>query len=327
MTASGVRRSPRVLVAALAAFIVPVAGIAQPYPVKAVRLVVPFPPGASNDVISRLIGQRLAENLRQPMVIDNRGGAGGALGAEIVAKAPADGYTLLATSTSYTTNAAVQMRPTYDPLTDIVGVAMIGKAPMLVTVHPALPVKSINELIAHATAHPGKINYASSGNGSTVHFVTEVFKSEARIAMTHVPYKGLGPALNDLIAGQTQLLIASLPSVMPQVKANRLRAIAVTSAKRSAFVPELPTVDESGLRGFTSELWWGLLAPVRTPGSIVEQLNNEIDRVLASDDVKQRLAFEGAMPAPLRAKEFTAQLHEEIARWRRVAKTIGIKIE
>jgi tripartite-type tricarboxylate transporter receptor subunit TctC len=219
------------------------------------------------------------------------------------------------------------MRPTYDPVTDIVGVAMIGKAPMLVTVHPALPVKSINELIAHTAAHPGKINYASSGNGSTVHFVTEVFKSEARVAMTHVPYKGLGPALNDLIAGQTQLLIASLPSVMPQVKANRLRAIAVTSAKRSAFVPELPTVDESGLRGFTSELWWGLLEPARTPARIVEQLNNEIGRVLASDDVKQRLAFEGAVPAPLRAREFTVQLHEEIARWRRVAKTIGIKIE
>jgi tripartite-type tricarboxylate transporter receptor subunit TctC len=320
-----VRQLPKLV--ALGILLTPGVALPQSYPTKAVRLVVPFPPGASNDVIARLIGQKLSENLRQPMVIDNRGGAGGAIGAEIVAHAPADGYTLLATSTTYTTNAAVQMRPTYDPLTDIVGVAMIGKAPMLATIHPALPAKSINEFIAHATAHPGKVNYASSGNGSVVHFVTEVFKNEARIAMTHVPYKGLGPALNDLVGGQTQLLIASLPSVMPQVKANRLRAIAVTSPKRSTFVPELPTVDESGLRGFTSELWWGLLAPARTPGNIVGQLNQEIDRVLANDDVKQRLAFEGATPSPMGAREFNLQLHQEITRWRRVAKIIGLKIE
>jgi tripartite-type tricarboxylate transporter receptor subunit TctC len=300
---------------------------AQPYPSKAVRLVVPFPPGASNDVIARLVAQKLGENLRQTMVIDNRGGAGGAIGAEIVARSPPDGYTLLATSTTYTTNFVMQAKPAFDALNDMIAVAMFGKAPMLVTVHPALPAKSVRDLIALATAQPDKINYASSGNGSAPHFVTERFKSEARITMTHVPYKGLGPALNDLVGGQTQVLIASLPSVMPQVKATRLRALAVTSLKRSAFVPELPTADESGLRGFTSELWWGLLAPARMREPIVEQLNSEVRRLLANDDIKQRLAFEGAEAAPMSPREFSTYLRDEIIRWRQVVKTSGIKIE
>ncbi len=300
---------------------------AQPWPAKPIRLVVPFPPGASNDIIARLIGQKLADNLHQAVVIDNRGGAGGAIGAEIVAKSPPDGYTLLATSTTYTTNFVMQAKPAFDALTGMAAVAMIAKAPMLVTVHPALPAKSVRELIALATAQPGRINYASSGNGSAVHFVTELFKSEARIAMTHVPYKGLGPALNDLVGGQTQVLIASLPSVMPQVKAKRLNAIAVTSLQRSVFVPELPTVDESGLHGFTAELWWGLLAPANIPQAVVERLNREMRLLLATDDLKQRLAFEGAAPASLRAREFADYLREEVARWRQVVKTSGIKIE
>ena len=277
---------------------------AQGFPNKPVRLVVPFPPGASNDIIGRIIGQKLSEALGQIMVIDNRGGAGGAIGAEIVARSPADGYTLLATSTTYTTNYVMQVRPAFDALNDMTAVAMIGKAPMLVTLHPALPAKSVRELIALAGAQPDKINYASSGNGSAVHFVTELFKSEARIAMTHVPYKGLGPALNDLVGGQTQVLIASLPSVLPQVKAKRLNAIAVTSLKRSSFVPDLPTVDKSGLPGFSSELWWGLLAPARTSVPFLEQLNSAVRTLLATDEVKQRLAFEGAMPVSLEYRKF-----------------------
>ncbi|MEQ1774027.1 MAG: tripartite tricarboxylate transporter substrate binding protein [Burkholderiales bacterium] len=300
---------------------------AQQYPSKAIRLVVPFPPGASNDIIARLTGQRLSEAFGQPVVIDNRGGAGGAIGAEIVAKSPADGYTLLVSSTSYTTNAAIQVKPAYDPVADIAGVAMIGKAPMLVTVHPAVAATSIRELMAMAKAQPGRINYASSGNGSAVHLMTEVFVSEARIVMTHVPYKGLGPALNDLIGGQVQLLIASLPSVLSHVKANRLRAIAVTSPARSTFAPELATVAESGLPGFATEIWWGVLAPSRIPKGIAERINSEVRRMLATDDMKQRLAFEGAVPSPMQASEFSALVRHEIAKWRKVVKTSGVKAE
>ena len=301
--------------------------VALKYPSKAVRLVVPFPPGASNDIIARLAGQKLSEAFAQPVVIDNRGGAGGAIGAEIVAKSPADGYTLLVSSTSYTTNAAIQVKSAYDPVADIAGVAMIGKAPMLVTVHPSVAATSIRELIALAKAQPGKINFASSGNGSAVHLMTVVFMSEAKVAITHVPYKGLGPALNDLIGGQVQLLIASLPSVLSHVKANRLRAIAVTSPARSLFTPELATVAESGLPGYASEIWWGVLAPARTPKEAVERINSEVHRMLATDDMKQRLAFEGAVPAAMQAHEFSALVRNEIAKWRAVVKGSGIKAD
>jgi len=300
---------------------------AQPWPAKPVRVVVPFPPGASNDVIARITAQKMGEALGQTFVIDNRGGAGGAIGAEIVARSPADGYTLLLTSTSFTTNAAITAQPAFDALVDITGLAMIGTAPMLVTTNTALPAASIRELLALAKSQPGKINYASSGNGSAVHLATEVFLGDAGIRMTHVPYKGLGPALNDMISGQVQVLIASLPSTLPQVKAKRLRALAVTSTQRSAFVPELATVSESGVPGYESALWWGVLAPAKVPAAVSERVNAEVRRLLSTDDVRQRLAHEGAEPAPLSARDFNLHLAKELAKWHKVVKTGSVKTE
>ncbi len=290
------------------------------YPVRPIRLVVPFPPGASNDVVARAIGQKMHEALGQPVVVDNRGGAGTAIGTHVVAKSPADGYTLMVTSTSYTTNAAVQPKLSFDPLADITGVTMIGRAPMLLVVHPAVPAESVKELIALAKARPGQINYASNGSGTIPHLAIEVLMRETGITMVHVPYKGLGAAITEMVAGQVQVLLASPPSVFPQVRAGRLRALAVSTEKRSAIVPELSTIAESGVPGYAAEQWWGLFAPAGTPQAIIAHLNSEIRRILATDEMKQRLANEGAEPAPMSADDFSAFVRNEIAKWTKVVK-------
>jgi tripartite-type tricarboxylate transporter receptor subunit TctC len=290
------------------------------YPVKPIRLVVTFPPGASNDVIARTVGEKMQEAWGQPIVIDNRGGAGTAIGSNIVAKSPPDGYTLMFTSVSYTTNAALQPKLPFDPLTDIAGVAMIGKAPMLLVVHPAVPAKSVKELIGLARARSGQMNYASNGVGTIPHLLIEMLMREARISMLHVPYKGLGAAMTDLVAGQVHVLIASPPSVYPQVKAGRLRALAVSTEKRSAFVPELPTLAESGLPGYTAEQWWGMFTRAGTPKEIVASVSGEIARILATDDMKRRLSSEGAEPAPMSASEFDMFVRNEIAKWSKLVR-------
>jgi tripartite-type tricarboxylate transporter receptor subunit TctC len=285
------------------------------YPGKAIRLVVPFPPGASVDVMARIFGEKLREGLGQPVVADNRGGAGGAIGADIVAKSPPDGYTLMFTSVSYTTNAAVQPKLPFDPINDIAGVAMIGRAPMLLVVHPAVPAKTARELIALARARPGQLNYASNGSGTLPHLQTELLMRDARISMVHVPYKGLAAAVTDLMSGQVHVLMASPPSVYPQVKAGRLRALAVSTSKRSAFVPDLPTIAESGVPGYTGEQWWGMFTRAGTPAETVALVSAEILRILATDDMKRRLAAEGAEPAPMAAAEFNVFIRNEIAKW------------
>ncbi|MEK7876363.1 MAG: tripartite tricarboxylate transporter substrate binding protein [Pseudomonadota bacterium] len=290
------------------------------YPVRPIRLVVPFPPGASNDVVARALGEKMHEAFGQPVIIDNRGGAGTAIGTNIVAKSPADGYTLMLTSVSYTTNAAVQPKLPFDPLTDITGITMIGTAPMLLVVHPSVPAKSVKELIALAKARPGQMNYASNGVGTIPHLMIEVLMREATIEMMHVPYKGLGAAITELVAGQVHLLIASPPSVFPQVRAGRLRALAVSTEKRSAFVPELPTIAESGVPGYAAMQWWGMFAPAGTPKDIIARLNGEIHRILANEEMKQRLANEGAEPAPMSADDFSAFVRNEIAKWTKVVK-------
>ena len=290
------------------------------YPVRPIRLVVPFPPGASNDVVARALGEKMHEAFGQPVIIDNRGGAGTAIGTNIVAKSPADGYTLMLTSVSYTTNAAVQPKLPFDPLIDITGITMIGTAPMLLVVHPSVPAKSVKELIALAKARPGQMNYASNGVGTIPHLMIEVLMREATIEMMHVPYKGLGAAITELVAGQVHLLIASPPSVFPQVRAGRLRALAVSTEKRSAFVPELPTIAESGVPGYAAMQWWGMFAPAGTPKDIIARLNGEIHRILANEEMKQRLANEGAEPAPMSADDFSAFVRNEIAKWTKVVK-------
>ena len=316
----------RGLLLALFAFWAGTALAQSGYPSKPIRLVVPFPPGASNDIIGRAVGQKLNEALRQPVVIDNRGGAGGSIGAAIVARAPADGYTLMATSTSYSTNSAVQAGLPFDPVADIAAVAMIGRGPMMVVVAPSVPAQSVADLVALAKAKAGQVNYTSSGVGSAPHLTTELFMRQANIEMVHIPYKGLGPALADMFAGRAQVLIASLPSVLPHVKSNRLRALAVTSPRRSAFMPGLATVSEAGIP-FTSELWWGVFAPARTPAPVVQRLNSEIRAFIVRDDMKRLLADAGAEPAALSPSEFGKLVAAEIAMWRKVAKERGIKAE
>ena len=296
-------------------------GFAQDaYPSRPIRLVVPFPPGASNDVIARTIGEKMREAWGQAIVVDNRGGAGTAIGTDIVAKAPPDGYTLMLTSTSYTTNAAVQPKLPFNPLTDIAGIAMIGTAPTLLVVHPSVPAKSVKELIALARARPGQLNYATNGAGTLPHLLTEMLMREASISMLHVPYKGLGPAVTDLVGGQVHVLIASPPSVYPQVKAGRLRALAVSSEKRSAFVPELPTISESGVPGYTAQQWWGLFTRAGAPREIIAFISGEIQKILATDDMKRRLSNEGAEPAPMSAADFNVFVRNEIAKWTRLVK-------
>ena len=318
---------PRLLILALLALLTGPTGAQSTYPSRPIRLVVPFPPGASNDTVARVAAQKMTEALGQQVVVDNRAGAGGSIGAAILARAPADGYTLMVTSTSYATNAAVQSGLPFDPVADVAGVAMIGRGPMMVVVAPSVAAQSIKELLTLAKSQPGRVNYTSSGIGSAPHLATELFMRQAGIEMTHVPYKGLGPAMTDLVAGRVQVLIASLPSVLPHVKANRLRGLAITSAQRSSFTPGVPTVSESGVPGYVSELWWGVFAPARTPAAVVTRLNSETRKLVAGSDMKQSLANAGAEPADMSAREFSALVKDEIAKWRKVVKERGIRAE
>jgi len=298
-----------------------------PYPNRPVRMVVPFPPGASNDVIGRAIAERLQEALGQPLVVDNRGGAGTTIGTHLVAKSPPDGYTLMFTSVSYTTNAAVQPKLPFDPIADFTGITMVGRAPMLLVVHPGVPAKTAKELLALARARPGYINYASNGIGTIPHLLVEILVRDAKLELVHVPYKGLGPALTDLVAGQVHMLIASPPSVYPQVKAGKLRAVAVSTAQRSAFAPDLPTIAESGVPGYVAQQWWGMFAPAATPRGIVDRLNLEIGKILATDEIRRRLSAEGAEPASMTSVEFTALVKAEIGMWSKIVKERGIRAE
>ena len=297
------------------------------YPERPVRLVVPFPPGASNDIVARAVAQNLAERLGQQVVVDNRAGAGGSIGAAILARAAPDGHTLMVTSTSYATSAGVQSDLPFDPVRDVAGVAMIGRGPMMVVVSQSVKAQTMKALIALARAQPGRLDYTSSGIGSAPHLATELFMRQSGIEMTHVPYKGLAPAMTDLIGGRVQVLIASLPSVLPHVKANRLRGLAVTSARQSPFAPGVPTVIESGVPGYTSELWWGLFAPARTPQAIVGRLNQETRELVATADMKRLLENAGAESADMPAPAFAAFVTDEIAKWRKVVRERGIKAE
>jgi tripartite-type tricarboxylate transporter receptor subunit TctC len=296
-----------------------VAAHAQSYPTKPIRFVVPVVAGGSNDILGRLLAERLRERWGQPVVVENRAGAGQMIGAEVVAKAPADGYTLLVPTGSYTTAAAMQTRLPFDPVNDFVGVSMIGDGPFMVTVHPSLPAKSLKELIALAKARPGEIHFASAGTGSNNHFATELFAAAARIQLVHVPYKSGVPGTIDAVGGHVQMLITSLSAVWPHVKANRMRALAMTSATRSSFAPELPAVAEV-LPGYAAGQWWAILAPAKLPADILAKLNSEMNRIIGSEEMKPRLAEQGAEPLVMSADQLTRYFRDEIAKWRRVIK-------
>ncbi|MEQ1772260.1 MAG: tripartite tricarboxylate transporter substrate binding protein [Burkholderiales bacterium] len=292
---------------------------AQSYPAKPIRFVVPVVAGGSNDILGRLIGDRLRERWGQPIVVENRAGAGQMIGADLVAKAAPDGYTLLVPTGTYTTSAALQSKLPFDPMNDLTGVSMIGDGPLMVTVHPSLPVKSVKELIALARTRPGEIYYSSAGTGSIIHFATEMFAATAKINIVHVPYKSGAPAVVDAVGGHVQLIITSMAAVWPHVKTGRMRGLAITSLKRSSFAPELPAVSEF-LPGYSASQWWGILAPSKTPPEITTKLNAEINRILGSEEMKPRLVEQGAELMLMPADAFTRYVRDEITKWRKIVK-------
>jgi tripartite-type tricarboxylate transporter receptor subunit TctC len=319
-----------VLRAALAcAITLPLASWAQApaWPAKPVTLVVGSAPGGSNDTFARAIGKKLSEALGQPVVVDNKPAGGGVIANAYVAKAPPDGYNLVVLSSTFTTGAAIRNNLQYDAVKSFKPVAMLGKGPLLVTVPNESPYKTIADLVAAAKANPGKLNYGTSGAGSINHFATELFADAAGIKLTHVPYKGMGPATTDLLGGQIQLLVASAPSILAQVKGGRVRALAVTSANRSPVAPDLPSLEQSGYKGSASELWWGVLAPAGTPQPVVDRLNAEINKIILSPEMKEFFLKEGAEPASMKPAEFEAFIAAEIERWKQVAKAADIKPE
>ena len=301
---------------------------AEGYPNRPITLVVPFPPGGSTTVVGRIIADKMSATLGQSVVIDNRGGAGGTVGARAVARSDPDGYTLLL---GYTGTLAIgpALYPNigFDVRKDFVAIGRIGAAPSSIVVHPSFPVKSIAELIAHAKANPGKVNYGSAGVGTVNHVAGEYFASRAGIKLTHIPYKGTGPALNDLLGGHILLAFAPIPSTHANAQAGKLRMLAVTSLQRTTLVPDVPTVAESGLPGFEAVLRYGLVAPANTPPAVIEKLNRELRAALASPEVRERLAFEGAEPDPSSAEEYAADLDREERQWSAIVRESGAKAE
>ena len=303
-------------------------GAAAQYPNKPVHIVVPSAPGDGSDLTARLIGDKLGAVLGQPVIIDNKLGAGGVVGTEYAAHQPADGYTLImANAGSHAINAALYSKLSYDPAKDFTAVALVAVAPNMMSVNPALPVKSVGEFIAYAKAHPGEINYASGGNGSSAHLSAELFKSMTGIRMNHVPYKGSTPALTDLIGGQVQVMIGNLPPMLQHVKSGKLRALAVTTLKRYPGLPEVPTVAESGLPGFETVAWFGLFAPAGTPKDIVARLNREVNAIVAQPEVRERLLGLGMEPALGTPEDYTARQAADIAKWKKVVAESGAKID
>ncbi|HEY5861743.1 MAG TPA: tripartite tricarboxylate transporter substrate binding protein, partial [Casimicrobiaceae bacterium] len=299
-----------------------------PYPTKPVRVVVPFPAGGTTDILARAASQKLSETWGQQALVDNRPGAGGNIGAELVAKAPPDGYTLLmGTVGTHAINASLYPKMPYDHVKDFAPVILVAGVPNVLVVHPSLPVNSVQELIAYAKANPGKLNFASSGSGTSIHLSGELFKVMTGVQMTHIPYKGSAPALTDLVGGQVQLMFDNLPSSLAFIKAGKLRALAVTSAQRSPALPDVPTVAESGVPGFEASSWFGLLAPAGTPRDIVTKINADTQKWLASPDAKDKLAAQGAAAAGGSPEDFAKHIQAETAKWARVVKESGAKVE
>ncbi len=301
---------------------------AQDWPAKPIRFIAPNLPGGPTDILARLIGQKLAESLGQPVVVENRAGAGGNIGTEVAAKAPPDGYTLVTgNNATFGANVSLYKRLGFDPVRDFTPVILVATQPNILVVHPSLPVYSVKELIALAKARPGQLNYSGSGMGAAAHLAAELFKSMTGTSIVHISYKSAAPALTDLIAGQTQLMFATSLSVTPFIKANRVRALAVTTAKRSRFMPDLPTIAEAGVPGFEASTWHGVLVPAGTPIAIVDRLNAEINRMLQLADVRERLAALGAEIVGGSPKDFTDHIQREIPKWAKVVKAANVQLE
>jgi len=305
--------------------------LAQSYPSRPLRLIVPFPPGGSTDILARALAQKLGENLAQAVVIDNRGGAGGTIGSEAAAKAAPDGYTIMMGHLgTLAVNVAIYKKLPYDPVKSFSPVCLMAIVPSVLVVNNALPVASAAELVAYAKANPGKLAYGSAGSGSTSHLTTEYFKLATGTDILHVPYKGVGPMLTDLVSGQLSMGLNGAPAVMPHVSSGRLRALAVSSLRRIPSLPQIPTLDESGvvgLKGFEANGWYGIVAPAGTPREIVARLNAEIRRAVRSPELLARLDAEGAIPAADTPEAFAALIATEIARWAEVVKRAGVEMQ
>jgi tripartite-type tricarboxylate transporter receptor subunit TctC len=309
---------------ALAAAVWPAA--AQQYPVKPIRFVAPFAPGGGTDFIARVAAQKLTEAVMQQVIVENRPGAGGTLGAEVGAKAAPDGYTLTVIAGSYSVNPSLY-KLNFDPVNDVTPIIQFSQGPFLVVVHPALPIKNAKDLIALARAKPDGLSYATSGQGSIVHLATELFLYMAKIKAVHIPYKGTGPALTDTMAGHTQFLFGSIAAAAPIVKQGRLRGIAVTTAKRIPAMPDIPTLAESGVKGYDVILWHGLIGPKALPRSIVDRVNGELNKALKARDMEEKLAADGVTAAGGTPEQFAAIIKRDIEVWRGVVKRAGVKAE
>jgi len=310
-----------------AILITPLTAAAQQYPTKAIRFVVPFAPGGGTDIIGRVVAQALNDALGQPVVVDNRGGAGSTLGTEIVAKSPADGYTILFGNISLAFNATLYTKLRYDTIRDLAPISLSAVQPNILVIHPGLPAKNLKEFIELARANPGKYNYASAGTGSGTHLAAELLKLQTKIDIVHVPYKGTGPALTDLLGGQINMMVSTFASALPHVKSGRMRALGVTTAKRSPAAPDVPTLIEGGVAGYDYSTWYGLLAPAGTPKPVIDMLNASNRKVLARDDIKQKLESQGVDPIVNTPAEFSAYMKSETEKWGKVVKATGAKAE
>jgi tripartite-type tricarboxylate transporter receptor subunit TctC len=320
------KRRTLLLAAALAAL--PMAAFAQGYPSRPIRFVVPYPPGGPLDTIARLLGQKVSEGVKQPVIVENKPGAGGNIGADFVAKSLADGHTILMGAVAtHAINPTLYAKIPYDPVRDFAPITQVASTPNVLVVNPSLPVSSVAELIAHAKANPGKLNFGSGSTGSAGHLAGELFNSLAGVQMTHIPYKGAAPAMRDLIGGQIHLMFDNLASSLTQVRAGRVKALAVTTANRSSLAPELPTVAESGLAGFDISTWFGIFAPAGTPREAITRLHTEFTRALAAPDVREKMLNMGAEPVGNTPAEFAAFIRAEAGKYARVIKASGARVD
>ncbi len=311
---------------AILALALPGAATAQAYPAKAVRMIVGFPPGGPTDVLARIVAQKLGESWNQQVIVDNRAGASGMIGAELTARAAPDGHTLLMVPVTYAVAPSLFSKMSYDTERDLATVAQVAASPFILVVHPTLPVKTVKDLMVLGRSRPCQLNYASASTGGMPHLAGELFNTMTCAKLVHIPYKGAAPATTDLLAGQVQLMFNNMLSAMPQVKAGRLRAVAVTSSQRSKAAPELPTIAET-VAGYEASGWYGVLAPAATPRELVNRINAEVNRIMKLPDVTQRLAGDGVEAVGITPEQFGAYLRAEVAKWNKVVKAAGIKAD
>lgn len=301
------------------------AAAADAYPQRPIRFIVPFPPGGGNDIVGRIVAQKLAQGLGENVVVDNRGGAGGTIGTDLLAKAPADGHTMLVNNISLAVNATLMPKLPYDTLRDLAPVSIIGRQPNMLVVHPNVPAKSVRELLYLARAKPGAVNYGSGGIGTASHLATELLQLTTATRMNHIPYKGLGPALVDLIAGRTEFIISTMASALPHLKSGKLLALAATTRDRSSFFPDVPTMTEAGVPGYEFSTWYALVVPAGSPATVMQRLNRELGTIAADPGVRAQFARQGLESAHTGVQETRAYIAGEVAKWGKVIKASGAR--